>query len=184
MCKYIVLNSNMSKKSAFNRVSSQGTGSSSVDDLDRAILSFLKGNGRAGNEEIGIAVGLSPSAVSRRIRSLERSGIISGYSAVVHPRALGEVIIVFVRIMLERQTAGGLQAFESALRRCDSVLSCYLMAGQYDYMLQVRVSNMADYERLHQKELSRLPGVQRIESSFALRDVRDSLQLKQSRGDR
>jgi DNA-binding Lrp family transcriptional regulator len=78
---------------------------------------------------------------------------------------------VFVRITLERQSAQVLANFEAAVRRLKGVVSCHLMAGQYDYMLVARVAGMEDYGRLHQQELSRLPGVTRLETSFAMRDV-------------
>jgi len=72
---------------------------------------------------------------------------------------------------LERQSAAVLSAFETAVHRCRGIVSCHLMAGQYDYMLVARVAGIDDYNRLHQNELSRLPGVTRLETSFALRDV-------------
>ena len=78
---------------------------------------------------------------------------------------------VYIRVTLERQSAPVLSAFEAAVRRCKGIVSCHLMAGQYDYMLMARVADMDDYDRLHHNELSRLPGVLRLESSFALRDV-------------
>ncbi len=78
---------------------------------------------------------------------------------------------VFVRVTLERQSAAVLGAFEAAVRHTRGIVSCHLMAGQYDYMLVARVADIDDYGRLHQNELSRLPGVIRLETSFALRDV-------------
>jgi Lrp/AsnC family transcriptional regulator, leucine-responsive regulatory protein len=141
------------------------------DPLNVAILQFLQRHGRATNQEVGEAVGLSASAASRRIQALEDCGVIRGYQALVSDKALGRSMTVFIRVTLERQSAGLLQTFETAIQRCPGVISCHLMAGQYDYMLLVKVSDISDYERLHQKELSRLPGVTRIESSFAVRAV-------------
>lgn len=141
------------------------------DPLDLAILEYLQRFGRATNYEVGEAVGLSPSAASRRIQALEAVGMISGYQALVSDAALGRRMTVFIRVTLERQAAATLQGFETAIQRCPSVVSCHLMAGQYDYMLVVKVADISDYERLHQKELSRLPGVVRIESNFAVREV-------------
>jgi DNA-binding Lrp family transcriptional regulator len=141
------------------------------DPIDIAILRFLQGSGRSTNQEVGDAVGLSPSAASRRIQELEQSGAILGYQAVVNDKALGHNMTVYIRVTLERQSAGVLQAFEAAVLRCSWILSCHLMAGQYDYMLIVKVIDISDYERMHQKYLSRLPGVVRIESSFAVREV-------------
>jgi DNA-binding Lrp family transcriptional regulator len=142
-----------------------------LDDLDYTILRFLELNGRATNYEVGEAAGLSPSAASRRILALENSGAIRGYRALIDDRMLGKRMTVFIRITLERQSAPVLTAFEATVRRSKAIVSCHLMAGQYDYMLVVRVADMDDYGRLHQNELSRLPGVTRLETSFALRDV-------------
>jgi len=142
-------------------------------DLDAAILRFLQRNGRATNFEVGEAVGLSASAASRRIQSLEAAGVIRGYRAMIDDRVLGKRMTVYIRVTLERQSAPVLSAFETAVRHCREIVSCHLMAGQYDYMLVARVAGIDDYGRLHQNELSRLPGVTRLETSFALRDVLD-----------
>ena len=144
-----------------------------MDPLDVAILVYLERRGRATNFEVGEAVGLSASAASRRIQTLEGAGAIRGYRAIVDDRLLGRHMTVFIRVTLERQTAAMLGAFEAAIRRCKGIVSCHLMAGQYDYMVAVRVAGIDDYGRLHQNELSRLPGVSRLETSFALRDVMD-----------
>jgi DNA-binding Lrp family transcriptional regulator len=142
-----------------------------LDDLDAAILRHLERHGRATNYEVGEAVGLSASAASRRIQALETAGAIRGYRAQIDDSLLGKRMTVFIRVTLERQSAPVLSAFETAVRRCKGIASCHLMAGQYDYMLVVRVADIDDYGRLHQNELSRLPGVTRLETSFALRDV-------------
>jgi DNA-binding Lrp family transcriptional regulator len=142
-----------------------------MDDLDAAILGYLERHGRATNFEVGEAVGLSASAASRRIQALEAMGAIRGYRALVNDRLLGKHMTVFVRVTLERQSAPVLGTFEAAVRHTRGIVSCHLMAGQYDYMLVARVADIDDYGRLHQNELSRLPGVTRLETSFALRDV-------------
>jgi Lrp/AsnC family leucine-responsive transcriptional regulator len=142
-----------------------------LDELDAAILRHLQHNGRATNYEVGEAVGLSASAVSRRIQALENSGAIRGYSARIDERLFGKRMTVFIRVTLERQSAPVLSAFETAVRRCSGIVSCHLMAGQYDYLLLAQVADIDDYGRLHHNELSRLPGVVRLETNFALRDV-------------
>jgi DNA-binding Lrp family transcriptional regulator len=145
-----------------------------LDELDAAILRHLERHGRATNYEVGEAVGLSASAASRRILALETAGAIRGYRALVDDRLLGKRMTVYIRVTLERQSAAVLSAFEAAVRHCHGIVSCHLMAGQYDYMLVARVAGIDDYGRLHQTELSRLPGVARLETSFALRDVLDA----------
>jgi DNA-binding Lrp family transcriptional regulator len=155
---------------ASNPLISQNSG---LHELDAAILRHLERHGRATNYEVGEAVGLSPSAASRRILALEGAGAIRGYRAIVDDSLLGKSMTVYIRITLERQSAPVLSAFEAAVRHCIEIVSCHLMAGQYDYMLVARVAGIDDYGRLHQNELSRLPGVTRLETSFALRDVLD-----------
>jgi DNA-binding Lrp family transcriptional regulator len=144
-----------------------------LDELDGAILRYLARRGRATNFEVGEAVGLSASAASRRILALEASGAIRGYRALIDDRLLGKHMTVYIRVTLERQSAAVLNAFEAAVRHCHDIVSCHLLAGQYDYILVARVAGIDDYNRLHQNELSRLPGVIRLETSFALRDVLD-----------
>jgi Lrp/AsnC family transcriptional regulator, leucine-responsive regulatory protein len=144
-----------------------------LDELDAAILRYLEHHGRATNYEVGEAVGLSASAASRRIQALEALRAIRGYHAQIDDRLLGKHVTITIRVTLERQSAPVLEAFETAVRRCKGIVSCYLMAGQYDYLLIARVAGIDDYGRLHHDELSRLPGVIRLETSFALRDVLD-----------
>ena len=103
--------------------------------------------------------------------ALESSGAIRGYRAIIDDRLLGKHMTVYIRVTLERQSAAVLNAFEAAVRHCHDIVSCHLLAGQYDYILVARVAGIDDYNRLHQNELSRLPGVIRLETSFALRDV-------------
>jgi len=152
-------------------VNDQNAEAAGLDDMDVAILRVLERKGRATNYEVGEAVGLSASAASRRILALEANGAIRGYRAMIDDRLLGKRRTVYIRVSLERQSADVLEAFESAVRRCHDIVSCQLMAGQFDYMLVARVAGIDDYGRLHQTELSRLPGVVRLETAFALRDV-------------
>src|SRR5665811_1741985 len=111
-----------------------GAAESALDELDASILTFLERNGRATNYEVGEAVGLSASAASRRIQALEAAGAIRGYRALVDDRLLGKRMTVYIRVTLERQSAPVLGAFESAVRHYREIVSCHLMAGQYDYM--------------------------------------------------
>lgn len=147
--------------------------SGELDEMDTAILRYLETHGRATNYEVGEAVGLSASAASRRIQALESSGAIRGYRALIDERLVGKGTTVYIRVTLDSESAAVLGAFEAAVRRCRDIVSCHLMAGQYDYMLVARVAGIDDYGRLHQTQLSRLPGVSRLETSFALRNVLD-----------
>ena len=142
-----------------------------VDRIDRRLLQALAQRGRASNVELAQEVHLSPSAVARRQRALEESGVIRGYGADVDPAAFGFNTTVVVQVTLKGQSETDLSEFEQAVQQCDSVLRCFLMSGSDDYLLMLLVRDLADFERVHKTQLSRLPHVARIQSSFALRDV-------------
>lgn len=143
-----------------------------MDGKDRAILRLLRQDARMSNAALAEAVGLSPSACLRRLRLLEAGGVIRGYTVVLaEPEAPGGGVTVIVQITLERQTDEHLRRFEEAVRRCPEVRECHLMTGLADYLLRVEARDAADYERIHKDQLSRMPGVARIQSSFAIRTV-------------
>ncbi len=131
------------------------------------------------NVQLAEKVGLSPSACLRRVQILEDRGIITGYAAMIDAAALGRSTHIIVAITLERQSEDYLSQFEQAVADCPDVMECYLMAGDADYVLRLQARDAADYERIHKEYLSRLPGVARIQSSFALRQVvrRNGIQL-------
>jgi DNA-binding Lrp family transcriptional regulator len=111
------------------------------------------------------------------MRALEGAGVIDRYVALVNQARVGLPGNVFVSITLNRQEQADLAAFEEAVKRVPEVMECYLMTGQQDYLLRVVVSDPADFERLHSQHLTRLPGVARVQSSFALRTVRKGNEL-------
>jgi DNA-binding Lrp family transcriptional regulator len=142
-----------------------------LDPVDQKIIRLLRTDGRMTNARLAAEVGLSPSACLRRLRMLEHSGVIRGYAALVDEPAERDASVVIVQITLERQTEEFLRRFESAVRKCPEVCECYLMTGIADYLLRVETGSAAEYERIHTEVLSRLPGVARIQSSFAIRTV-------------
>lgn len=144
-----------------------------LDTIDTAILRILQLNGRIANAELAERVGLSASACSRRVDILERSGVISGYHARLSHKALDYRIIAIVHISLSGQFAKTLSEFEAAVKLCPNVLVCYLMSGEYDYILRVAAKDLEDYERIHRDWLSALPHVVKINSSFSLREIID-----------
>lgn len=148
-----------------------------LDAIDRAILSALQEDARMPNAALAERVGLSPSACSRRLDGLEKSGAVRGYHARLSNRALGHQTTVIVHISLSGQFQKTLREFEDAVKRCPNVLVCHLMSGEYDYILRVVAKDLADYERIHRDWLSSLPHVAKINSSFALREVIDRSNL-------
>jgi Lrp/AsnC family leucine-responsive transcriptional regulator len=148
-----------------------------MDKIDRQILRALQHDGRLSNVELAQAVHLSESATLRRVRALEESGLITRYVALLSAQKAGFPTNVFVNITLHRQDQDDLQAFEEAVRKVPEVMECYLMTGVSDYLVRVACRDAADFERLHSQHLTRLPGVARVQSSFALRVVRRTTEL-------
>ena len=144
-----------------------------LDALDRAILGALLEDGRQSQVQLAERIPLSPTAIARRIRALEGRGVIQGYQARIDRKALGLAMTVIVHVGLRSQNEDLLQSFEEAVTAAPSVVSCHLMSGEDDYLVTVMARDLADFERIHKEQLSRLPGVARLKSSFALRDVTD-----------
>ncbi len=142
-----------------------------LDEADRRIIRVLRMEGRISNADLAERVGLSASACHRRVRHLENAGVIRGYAALIDAVSDDGSLIVVTQITLDRQTEEFLNRFEAAVRRCPEVRDCYLMTGIADYLLKLEVKDAGDYERLHKEVLSRLPGVARLHSSFAIRAV-------------
>jgi Lrp/AsnC family leucine-responsive transcriptional regulator len=143
-----------------------------IDATDRTILNALGVDARMSNVELAQHVHLSPSACLRRVRRLEEVGVIDHYAVVIDPSKVGLGTSVFVEISLRGQREEELDAFEAAVLDVPGVMSCHLMSGDADYLVRIACADVEDYERIHRHHLSRLPGVTRLRSSFALRTVR------------
>jgi DNA-binding Lrp family transcriptional regulator len=142
-----------------------------LDRINLEILRALRVDGRISNADLAQRVGLSATACLRRVRLLEKEGVIRGYAALIETPLDQGGLVVITQITLERQTKAFLDQFEKAVRRCPEVQDCYLMSGGADYLVKLKVKDTSDYERLHQDVLSQLPGVARLHSSFAIRAV-------------
>ncbi len=148
-----------------------------LDRFDKLILEALQRDGRISNVQLAALVNLSESACLRRVRALEDDGFIDRYAALVSQTKAGLSGNIFVHIGLQREEQSELDAFEAAVRNIPEVMECYLMTGEFDYLLRVVVSDMADFERLHKEALTRLPGVARVNSSVAIRTVLKKTEL-------
>ena len=142
--------------------------------VDRKILRALQEDGRMTIQAVADRVGLSASPCLRRIRQMERAGIIAGYSAVVEQKAVGLPVSVFISIRLERQRSRELDAFGAAISRWPEVMECYLMTGQFDFLLRVVCADLGAYEQFLRERLTQVEGVASIESSFSLGQVKYS----------
>jgi len=148
-----------------------------LDPIDQRLLAALQRDGRMSNADLSEQVNLSPSACHRRVQRLERLGVIRGYVALLDPRKIGRRSTVFVEITLQTQAEDVLDAFEKAVALIPDVLECHLMAGAADYLLKVVVDDTEDFARIHRRWLATLPGVAQMQSSFALRTVRQTTAL-------
>ncbi len=146
--------------------------SEELDKVDKILLRQLQANAQAGIAELSEKAGLSPSTAHRRVKLLEERGTIIGYAATIDRKHLGLANEFFVEVSLTAQTEDTLEKFEKAVQRVPEILECHLMSGQFDYLLRVIARDAEDYERIHRSKLARLPGLQRIQSSLALRTVK------------
>ena len=135
-------------------------------------FSCSSGNARVSNVELAESAGVSASPCWRRVRELERTGVISRYVTLVDPAALGLPVSVFIQVSLEKQVESALEVFKNAILQRPEVMECYLMTGDADYMLRVVVADLEAYERFLMDHLTRVPAVANIRSSFALKQVK------------
>lgn len=137
-----------------------------MDGKDRQIIRALQRNARITNQDLADTVNLSPSPCLRRVRNLEASGAIRGYTADADAALYGLPVTVFVRIKLERHNEEDVRHFESRIKVIDEVLECYVMTGQMDYMLRVVVSGLDDYENFIRTRIHPLGCIASIDTSF------------------
>jgi Lrp/AsnC family leucine-responsive transcriptional regulator len=143
-----------------------------LDELDVKILNLLQENARISNVELSAKVHLSPSPCLARVRALEQSGIVSRYVTLLDPKKVNLGISVFIQIGMERQVERSLEDFEAAIMTYREVMECYLMTGDFDYLIRVVVNDMPALERFILDKLTKIPGVSNIKSSFALKQVK------------
>jgi Lrp/AsnC family transcriptional regulator, leucine-responsive regulatory protein len=145
-----------------------------LDKLDRDILAVLQADARISLQELSKRVGLSSSPCWTRIRRMEASGVIEGYTVRVNPQALNLAETVIVQVTLDSHSDEALFAFGRALADIPEVLEALLVSGDYDYILRIAVSDTRDYERLLRERLYKIPGLRHSKSSFVLRSLKQS----------
>jgi DNA-binding Lrp family transcriptional regulator len=138
-----------------------------MDVKDRQIIRELQIDGRLTNQELAERVNLSPSPCLRRLRNLEQSGAIQGYTALIDQKVYGLPVTVLIRIRLERHSEETIRIFETEVKRIDEILDCYLMTGDSDYLLRVIVESLEAYEDFIRRKIHPIPGVASMETSFA-----------------
>jgi Lrp/AsnC family leucine-responsive transcriptional regulator len=156
----------------------QGAPVFSCDRYDRHILDVLQQEGRISNQDLAERIGLSPSPCLRRVRTLEESGLIVGYRALLDARKLGLNLMALIHISMDRHTPERFENFEAEVRDLPEIIECLLITGQdADYQLKAVVQDMDGYQRLLLNRITRIPGVSGVHTSFVLRRVVDKTAL-------
>lgn len=148
--------------------------SSDLDDIDRKILRELRIDGRISNTRLAEKVGLSTSPCWTRVRQLEESGVIEGYTVLLNQRALGVPDTVMIEVTLDKHDDDTFERFGQALADMPEVLEAYLLTGEYDYLIKVAVAGTAGYEEFLRRKLYKLPGLRHSRSTFVLRKLKSS----------
>ena len=148
-----------------------------LDAIDLALLRALQNDARMANVELAEKCGLSPSSTLERVRRLERSGVIEGYTARVDPRALGHQVIVFVSVNLHAHDQKALLRFEKAVAELPDILECHHVAGEYDFLLKLLARDVAALRTVLVDRISLLPGVSRIHTTLVLATSKHTLDV-------
>ena len=151
--------------------------STPLDRTDLKLLRLLQRDGRLSNAELAAKAGVSAATCHRRTQRLFEAGYLSGVRGMVDPQRVGLGTLVIVGVVLDRSTPDSFAAFESAAKRLKFVIDCHVVAGDFDYFLKLRVSDIADFNRLHGSELLALPGVRQTRTFFVLKEVIDAAPL-------
>jgi Lrp/AsnC family leucine-responsive transcriptional regulator len=145
-----------------------------LDAIDLKILDELQRDGRLSNVALARSVGLSPTPCTERVRALEASGIIAGYSARLDSARLDLGLLVFIEIAIDRTSQDAFDQFAAAMLRIPQVQECHMVAGGFDYLIKVRVPDMAAYRAFLGEVLSKVPGIRATHSYAVMERVKES----------
>jgi Lrp/AsnC family leucine-responsive transcriptional regulator len=147
---------------------------SALSRIDRHLLRELQKDGRITYSDLGRRVGLSTTACIDRVRKLEREKIISGYTAVIDPEAVGQYLIVLIQVTLTKNSQQTFHDFNKAVKQLPEVQECYLISGNFDYLIKARLQNMNHYRKFLGETLLALPGVQDSVSLPVMEQVKET----------
>ncbi len=145
--------------------------------IDRRLLDVLQRDGNITNLELAGKVHLSPSACLRRVRALEKSGVIRRYVALLDPRKVGLGLIGFVTVKLEKRGRMPTDTFARAVKDWPEVMACHSLTGDMDYLLRVQVEDLEHFSRFVMDSLLKQPGVLDVKSSFVLEEIKETTAL-------
>lgn len=148
-----------------------------LDRTDRLILRILQAQGRIPNNELADTVGLSPSACLRRVRTLEESGVIARYVALLDPGKIGKGFTAYARVQLTRQDAETIDHFTEEVLRLPEVVECHLMVGETDFLLRVVAADLEAYRQFQIEHLTRIAGVQTIKTEVPMQKIKLTSEL-------
>jgi Lrp/AsnC family leucine-responsive transcriptional regulator len=148
-----------------------------IDAFDRKILLALQENARITTQELAERVGLSATPCARRVRRMEEDGLIDRYVTLLNPRRLGAGLSVFVNVRLNTQSAKTFDTFEAAIATMPEVVGCYLLAGNYDYLVQVRVADIESFRTFIRDRLVAIEGIGETQSSIVLEETKQTTAL-------
>jgi Lrp/AsnC family transcriptional regulator, leucine-responsive regulatory protein len=144
---------------------------SAVDALDNQIIYELARDGRQTNADLALRIGLSASACLRRVRTLEETGVISGYTAVINPEMVDRGTMIVIRGSFDKADRATIESFRAAVRKRPEVMFCALMLSSPDLIMHIRVKDVPEFEKLYLDHLSVLPGVTRLESQLVIETI-------------
>ena len=149
-----------------------------LDKTDRRLLHLLQVDGRLSNAELAAKVNVSAATCHRRVQRLFDNGYVESVRARIAPATVDRGTLVIVGVVLDCSTQESFAAFESAILKQKFILDCHLVAGDFDYLLKIRVGDMADFNRLHSEQLLALPGVRQLRTFFVMKEVVESAPLE------
>ena len=148
-----------------------------IDRIDLKILQALQHDGRLSNLKLAEHVALSPTAALARVQRLHRGGYILGYEARLDPLKLGAGMMVFVEVLLDRTTPNVFDAFKAAVQVYPEIMECHMVAGGFDYLIKIRLPDMAAYRAFAGSALWQLPGVRETRTYAVMEEVKNTTQL-------
>ncbi|MFN3871845.1 MAG: Lrp/AsnC family transcriptional regulator [Ignavibacterium sp.] len=149
-----------------------------IDSIDKQILSILQQDAQITNVELAKKVGISPSSMLERVKRLEKNGIIKRYVALVDPTKVSKSVFAMVSVSLSAHQLSSIDQFTRIIKKLDEVLECYHVAGEEDFILKVAVSSIEEYEKFILSKLTKINGVNKINTKFVLSTVKFNTKIK------
>ena len=151
-----------------------------IDEIDSKILTLLQKDGKMTFKEIANELDLTTTPVYERIKKMEKNGVIQSYKAIVDRRKLGLQLLVFCNVSLKEHQASFLENFENDIVNFPEVISCYHIAGMYDYLIQLTVKDMDEYQVFISKKIANINNIAKVQSSFVMTEVKTNQDLPTS----